>query len=520
MDSARPAAGTVVVQDGRISFVGSAGEEIPDSDRQGEVYDLSGRVMLPGFVDAHIHFSQLVWELSLLDLSAAEDIGRLRERLSWGLKESRYGEWLIGRRIRGSIFYEAKERRGRILEDITAGAPVILGSEDTHTALVNMRGAGLLREGGVFEGVPDAMVERCGDAVILWETAAFRAWWWLEEKEKRCEEPAFEEAIEALHARGVTGIYTFERLKYSRSIGASEACRRGLITTAGFYEEELVEILAAGPDAMGEDVRRGGLKLFVDGTLGSRTALLLEPYENEETRGLEVTPADRLRELALEAARNGIGLCLHAIGDGAVRVALDLLETAPGQAGRDRTGNRIEHVQLIHPDDLERFGELGVTASVQPAHLLYDWKNAEVFWGTRCQRSYPLQSLIDSGAKMAFGSDAPAVPVDPVTAIKVAATRRLHLDGQDTKEWVPREKMSVGDSLSTHTRGSALASGMEGETGIIREGYRADMVILSTDPFGSDEDLLRTEVVATIAGGELTFGADMLERKDSESGIS
>jgi predicted amidohydrolase YtcJ len=510
MDPAKPTAEVVVVRDGRILFAGHADEKPPDSEEQGEIYDLRGKVIIPGFIDAHLHFTQMVWELSLLDLSPAMDISELRERLSDSIKTRGSGGWIIGRRLPGSIFYEARERPGKTLEDITAGEPVIFGSADTHTALLNIKGVELLEESGVLEGLPEKLVERCGDVIILWETAAVRAWRWLEKTEKKCRETAFEDTVKALHSRGITGIYTFERLKDSRTISGSEACSGGLITAVGFYEDELEEILMVGPAAMGEGLVRGGLKLFIDGTLGSRTALLLEPYEGGDSCGYEVTPPGRLSELALRAARNGINLCLHAIGDGANRIALDLLESTSETIGQKWTGNRIEHIQLVHPDDLERFGELDVIASVQPIHLLDDWKKAEELWGRRCQRSYPLQSLLDKGARMAFGSDAPAAPVDPVRTIQVASMRRRNLEDPDKGLWVPGEKISVEDAILSHTRGSAYASGFEGETGIVREGCRADMVVLSANPFRSEEDLLKTEVVATIAGGKLVCGSEKL----------
>jgi predicted amidohydrolase YtcJ len=299
-------------------------------------------------------------------------------------------------------------------------------------------------------------------------------------------------------------------LSDSQVIAKSGACRRGLKTTIGFYKEDLETVLSSGPDSVEEGVELGGLKLFVDGTLGSRTALLLEPYEGGETCGMEGEPLNSLKESALLAAENGIGLCIHAIGDLAGRIALDILVEISGKREQLAARDRIEHVQLLHPDDLPRFSETGAIASIQPTHITGDRIAAEQAWGERCRYAYPLKSLIENGAKVAFGSDAPARHVNPLEAIRLAVTRDLG-EGEPHKDrWYSGESVSTGEAIASHTVEGAFASGMEGSTGMIHEGFRADLVILSRDPFRSKEDLLETEVIATLVGGEEVYDEEGL----------
>ncbi len=505
MDPALPKADTVLIQDGKISKVGYRGEPGLDPKQGDRVFDLHGGVVLPGFMDAHMHFTQMVWEASLLDLSGARGEGDLRDLVAAGLETG--GEWLIGRKLSGTLLESARSRGGSLLCGLAAQRPVILGTEDMHSALVNSKGIEFLESADILPGLPARLVEKIDDLFLLKEEASSAAWRWIEKREKNVTDRALEDGVSLLHSKGVTGIYTFERPVDRRLIEANRACMSGLMMTAGCYDEDLEDVLSR-KSAMG--MVRGGVKIFLDGALGSRTALLLEPYEDAPGCGIESTSHDRRTETAITAARGGTDLCLHAIGDRAVRLALDLLTEVSEEYDREDSRDRIEHIQLLHTHDLGRFLETGAVASIQPAHLVADRRMAETAWGDRCRRAYPMNSLYEAGARVVYGSDAPFSPVDPLMAIKVAVTRKAPGCGQHEIEWSTGECVSVDDAFASQTSEAAYSARLEDQTGMIREGLHADIVVLSGNPFLSEADLLKTEITATIAGGEVVYGGEKL----------
>jgi len=512
MDPEIPCADTVIVRDRQIVQVCRWGEmdpaPAPGTDR--EVYDLRGMAILPGFVDAHIHFTQMVWERSLLDFSNVGSLGQLRDRLASARRERGSGEWIIGRRINPLLLDEIRDGGGRIVSDGLGAGPVILGTADGHTALLDAKGAEILHADHALATIPDRSIEPNGDFLVFKEEAASAAWEWIETREKALVPEAIEDGLDLLHSRGITAIHTFERIRDWPALGENGARRRGLRTAVGIYEADLPAVISSGGRLPGNELALGGLKLFIDGTLGSRTALLFEPWEGEARGSMTAPPPARHSAIVRRARRNGIGLCLHAIGDRAVRVALDLLQEAAGE-GAGPTADRIEHVQLIHPADLGRFGGLGVIASVQPAHIIGDRQLAEAAWGRRCRWAYPYRSLIRSGARLAFGSDAPYGETDPLQAIRIAVTRRAG----GGEPWYPEERISVEEAFTAHTVNGAVASGWERDAGRLIAGLPADMVVLSRDPFRSETDLEKTEVVATVVGGEAVWGLEKLPRFNS-----
>lgn len=506
MDPDLPLADLVVVEGGVITAVGRRGEMTVDPAPGDEVLDLRGTTLLPGFVDAHVHFTQLVWDLSLIDLSRTVTIADVRDAVARHLESRGTGGWILGRRLPSKILEEIGESRGKALEGLASPDPVIIGTEDTHSSYLNEKGAGILASEGVLDlsRMDDGSVS-CDDGMILREGSSMDAWRWLADREKILDERTFEAGIERFHAGGVTGIYTFEYLADIPKISKSPVCKKGLRITAGIYERDLDSVVRGGRKTSRGEVRIDGLKLFVDGALGSGTAFLLEPYEGKTGRGQDTGTVEELKLPAKSAASHGFGLCLHAIGDAAVRIALDLIREVSAEADLKSAHRRIEHIQLLHPEDEPRFGELGATASVQPTHLVTDRDLVWKAWGDRCHRSYPLRRLFDGGARVVFGSDAPSGPVDPLLAIRVAVTRKIgdEVPGQAT--WYSGEEIPVRNAIESHTVEGARAMGMGDSIGRIREGYRADMVELSKDPFRSEDDLAATEVLATFVGGEQVY---------------
>jgi predicted amidohydrolase YtcJ len=259
-----------------------------------------------------------------------------------------------------------------------------------------------------------------------------------------------------------------------------------------------------------ECLRIGGLKAFADGALGARTAFMLEPFEGEPNNyGIAVSDAQHLRKVVGKASRAGIAAFVHAIGDRANREVLDAVE-ASRQAGEGPgLRHRIEHTQLLHPDDIPRLAELGVIASMQPIHATQDMLVADELWGDRSAGAYAFRSLLDSGAVLAFGSDSPVEDLNVMKGIHAAVTRRRADGSPGAEGWYPEQRLTVAESVYAYTAGAAFASGEEAIKGALAPGKLADLVVLSQDIFTIDPmAILDTEVVATMFDGEFVYRSE------------
>ena len=258
----------------------------------------------------------------------------------------------------------------------------------------------------------------------------------------------------------------------------------------------------------------GHVKAFADGSMGSRTALMLEPYEGlPQHRGMVVTPADELWDLAVRADEAGFSLSVHAIGDRAVRDVINVLSEFQhdepahgfGAGGRARLPHRIEHAQVFHPDDLARLSRHGIVASMQPVHLQSDWPTADRVWGRRSRYAYAFRSLLDRGTHLAFGSDAPVAPLNPMLGIHAAVTRQDER-GEPEAGWYPEERITVGEAIHGYTIGPAYVAGKQHVQGSITPGKWADMILLSRNIFEvPPAEIAETDVELTVFGGEVVY---------------
>jgi predicted amidohydrolase YtcJ len=245
----------------------------------------------------------------------------------------------------------------------------------------------------------------------------------------------------------------------------------------------------------------GGIKVFVDGALGPRTAAMLAPYEGEpDNVGVLTMEEDELRTLTNKAAAGGLPLAIHAIGDRANRLVLDVL----AETGMSGLRHRIEHVQLLHPDDVGRLAALGVVASMQPIHATQDCEMADRYWGERCETAYAWRSLLDAGAVLAFGSDCPVEDLNPFLGIHAAVTRQ-RVDGfPGAQGWYPEQRLTVEESVRAYTRGAAYAADLEDQLGTLAPGKLADLIVLDRDIFACDPmAIAETQVEMTMIGGRV-----------------
>ena len=321
-------------------------------------------------------------------------------------------------------------------------------------------------------------------------------------------------ALPAAWRCGLTGMHDLDGIRALRAWQIlRERGHEGLRVCKSIPASRLDEAIGTGlRSGFGDDMLWiGGIKLFADGALGPRTAWMLAPYENEPGNlGMPLMPPEELRETVTRASRHGLACFVHAIGDRANREALDALalaRAAEKEAGTRRLRHRIEHVQVIDPEDIPRFAELQVVASVQPVHATSDYPMVDRFWGReRAPWAYAFESLRRAGAVLAFGSDTPVEPIPPLAGLHAAVTRRRADGSPGPDGWQPRQRLSVAEAVRGFTWGAAFAGGVEDRLGSLAPGQLADLVVLAEDPFAVDPmDLAGLPVQATMVGGRFVY---------------
>jgi predicted amidohydrolase YtcJ len=513
MDTARPRARALAIAGGRIAACADANlDELVGPHTR--VFDLPGRAVVPGFVDAHIHFGSYALTRDQVDLDQAasiEDGLRLLRAASERLDAE---QWLRGRGW-------DRNRWGRLpaasdLDRAVGGRPAVMSSHDGHSMWLNsaaLRAVGLDADtnpppGGLIER------DRVGQPTgVLFEDAQNLV-------RGRIPEPTDAELTEAIRrtlpvaaAAGLTGIHNLEDSRSRRAFQALES--DGDLTLRVYHGLARGELRTAADAGLktgvgSEWLRIGPVKLFADGALGSRTAHMLDPYEGREAhdgyRGIPTIQSEELAEAMCMADAAQLDLAVHAIGDAAVRSVLDAYELT-----RPQRLLRIEHAQLIHPDDVSRFSALGVVASMQPIHATADWRTADTHWGARARYGYAWRDLLNAGAALAFGTDAPVERLEPLRSL-YAATTRIDPTGEPAGGWYPAQRLSLDEAVRAYTTGSAVAERAEHRRGSLSPGKDADLVVLSPDPFPlAPEALLSTRVELTVAGGRITFQGETLE---------
>jgi predicted amidohydrolase YtcJ len=499
-------ADAVFLRNGRVSAIGRSRDLVAALPRAPRL-EAAGASVTPGLCDAHVHFVPWATGRRQPDLAGAGTRAEALQRVSVALAANPGEGPLVGRGW-DAMGWEAPPDRAA-LDALAPTRPVLLHSHDFHSLWVNsaaLRAAGISREtpdpeGGRFER--DAAGEPTGIA----REHAVRAFAALEERAGPPPgDAALDEAAAALHACGITAVHDFQRNAPDMDRMRRLAARGRLRVLQHFGPEQMDAMAAAGLASGVGDAwfRIGALKLFADGALGSRTAALLEPYDDGHGLGMVLVPREELIAIVTRAARAGFASALHAIGDRAVRHALDAFEAAAA-AGPTPLPPRIEHVQLLHPDDLPRFAALGVAASMQPQHAVSDAFAARAAWGDRCARSYPWRSLAERGVTLAFGSDAPVEPPLPWLGLHAAVTR-VRPDGRPEGGFVPEQRIGLDAALRAYTEGAATLAGHTGRLGTLEPGAEADLVVWDRDLHGaSAEALLEARPAATVLAGEIVY---------------
>jgi predicted amidohydrolase YtcJ len=488
MDPSLPTARALAIAGELVAGgVGAHETALPSPD----VVDLEGRCVVPGFTDSHVHFP--TWSLAQQDVSL-DGVSGLTEAIERVRRHPRRGAWIRGTGWR-SAEWETQPTKAA-LDGVTGDVPAALWGKDYHSLWLNS--AALALAGGDLE-VAGGIVERddAGEPTgVLREESAwqFRARFGVVPEDEWVD--ATREGMRIAARRGVTAIHDKDGWLGAPRIFQRLAEREGLTLRVwqSVPHESLPALAGLGlRSGIGDDyLRVGYLKAFMDGTLGSQTAWMLDGS------GVVITSGEELAEIIRAGAQAGWPVSVHAIGDRANREALDAFEATRDEWAPHGLRHRIEHAQCIAPEDVARFAELGIACSVQFSHAASDRDLADRFWGDRADSAYAFRSLWDSGALIANGSDAPVEELDPLAGIRAGVLRTI----DDRPPWHPEQRVTVEEALLATTVNPAWLTGDERRRGKLRPGYLADLVVLSRDPLACPPEELETvQVVATMVGG-------------------
>lgn len=518
VDPRQPRAEAVAVRGDRILAVGSTAEINPLRGPNTTVMDAGGKLLMPGFNDAHVHFvdgGRQLDAVQLNDATSAEDFAR---RIAEQVKKTAKGEWILGGDWDETKWTPPQLPTKELIDSFTPGTPVLVSRHDGHMALANslaLRLAGITAKtpdpaGGVI--VRDAQGNPTGalkDAALLLMYKVIPP---LSHEQRM---KAVKRAMAYAASLGVTSIQHMDP-NYADIAVYSELLRQGELTvriyaapliTEGVDDQVKIGISHAFG---GPYLRIGAVKAFADGSVGSRTAYFFEPYSDQpENRGLlgaQMQPLSLMRDRMLKADAAGLQICTHAIGDQAISTVLDLYhDVVRTNRGSDHRF-RIEHAQHMAAKDFDRFAQLDVIASVQPYQAIDDGRWVEARIGhDRASRTYAFRTFLNHGVHLAFGTDWDVVPLNPLLTVYAAVTRAT-LDGRYPGGWFPEQKLTVAEAVEAYTMGSAYAEFQEQEKGSITPGKLADMVILSDDIFSIDPAKIRdVKVLKTFVGGKIVW---------------
>ncbi|HKV51928.1 MAG TPA: amidohydrolase [Gemmatimonadaceae bacterium] len=511
-DTARPWADAIAVSGDTIAAVGSSAEIRKLAGAGARIIDAHGAMVTPGFIDAHVHFLDGGFALSSVQLRDANTPAEFVRRIKAYAAGLPKGAWVLGGDWDHTLWGGELPRRDWI-DSVTPDHPVWVGRLDGHMGLANsaaLRAAGLTHATADVDGgtiVRDASGEPTG---VFKDNAMGLVTKAIPDAPPEVEDRALDAAMTYVAERGVTQVdhmgtwhdlAVFERAHKAGRLRTRISAAVPLAT----WERLRDTIAARGRgDAW---LHIGGLKGFVDGSLGSHTAAMLEPFTDApKDTGLLVNTPEDLYAWTSGADKAGLQVICHAIGDRAIRLQLDIYQRVEQEDGpRDRRF-RIEHAQHLAPADIPRFAKLGVIASMQPYHAIDDGRWAEAVIGhERSKTTYAFRSLLDAGARLAFGSDWDVAPPTPIEGIYAAVTRRT-LDGTHPGGWIPEQKITVDEALRAYTTGAAYASFDEKRKGSLTRGKLADFVIISRDLTTIPPEQIRdATVVMTVVGGTVVY---------------
>jgi|SoiMethySBSTD1v2_1073268.scaffolds.fasta_scaffold20791_4 predicted amidohydrolase YtcJ len=516
INSAQPTAQSIAVIGNKIMAVGSNADTKSFIGSKTRVIDAGGKVVIPGFNDAHVHFLETGQQLSSVDLRSAKTPQEFVERIRGFASKLPKGRWILGGKWDHENWTPNNLPTAALIDAATPDNPVFIDRLDGHMALANSLA---IKLAGVNKDTPEVaggliVRDAAGNPAGVFKDAA------MGYIERVIPDATFEQKLEfgqaATDHAASLGVTSVQDMSAGTDVGVyQELLRRGTLKTrvygcsplADYKRWENTGLHYAFGDAM---VRVGCLKGYADGSLGSTTAWFFDPYlDAPNTSGLpraEVTSTMKGNITAADKA--ALQVFIHAIGDKANATVLDYYENLNSTNGLRNRRYRIEHAQHLRQQDIPRFGQLKVIASMQPFHIIDDgrwaWKRLDE---KRLKGTYAFRAILDTGGVLAFGSDSPVAPLNPIWGVYGAVTRRT-LDDRNPNGWIPEQKISVDEAVKAFTLGSAFGEFEEGVKGTIEPGKLADFVILSDDIFTIDPvKIWNVKVLKTVIDGKVVYEA-------------
>jgi predicted amidohydrolase YtcJ len=529
----QPWAQAVAIRKGKIEYVG---DDAPVERMRGmgtKVINAAGKLVLPGLVDSHAHFFEGSIFLNRVHLEGSHSLGEIQKRLKEFAAKHPGNDWLVGAGWDYAAFGEAKLPHKRFLDELFPDRPVFLDSYDGHTAWVNSKALELAGIGRDSVNPQNGVIERdqqTGEATgVLKEDDAI-------DLVKKVRPPAErDDRLNAIRA----GMRLANQFGLTRIHAAGGHYESGDFDELGLYEtllshsdltvrlyvayfvnppdlrlQDLDALEAAHKKYTGDWLTAGAAKIRIDGVVETHTAVMLEPYTDDPTtKGTLFWNADKYKAAVAILDKRGFQIFTHAVGDGAVRTALDAYESAAeANHSKDRR-HRIEHIETLTAPDILRFGKLGVIPSMQPLHAYPDDDTLGVWLKNvgpdRGSRAWPWQSIRSSGGRLAFGSDWNVVTLNPFEGIQNAVTRQTR-DGKPQGGWIPQECLTVDQALEAYTLGAAFAGHREKWEGSLEQEKLADLIIVSQNIFDiAPQHIKDTKVVLTMVGGRVVYKAPL-----------
>jgi predicted amidohydrolase YtcJ len=511
-----PWAEALAVRDEKILCIGTISQILLDCGgaQSNDVVHLKGRFVMPGFNDAHVHLGGAGADELNVALNEVPSIVELQKLVKAAANKHKPGEWILGSGWDQTRWSDAKFPSRLDLDQAAPDNPVYLEHVSGHIAVVNSLA---LKHAEITPETPNPAggeIERFADGEatgVLKERATAMVTQRIPDPSDADRRKGIELVLQELARNGVTSVQDFSTWDDFHVYNELKQTRKLTVRITEWLPFNLsidaLQNMRAEGGTTDPWLRAGPLKAFVDGALGTRTAALLAPYSDDpSTSGILTVDPEKFKAMAIERDRFGFQLAFHAIGDKANRVALDTFESLLRvNPQRDRRG-RIEHAQVIAPEDIQRFASLHVIASMQPVHEINDMRWAEQRLGPeRSKGAYAWKSLQSAGARLAFGTDYDVESINPFRGL-YACVSRESVDGGPPGGWIPQEKLSIQDCISAYTTGSAYAEFMEGKKGELKVGEFADFLVLSQDLTTTPpRDILKTEVLRTVVGGRVVY---------------
>jgi predicted amidohydrolase YtcJ len=519
MDDAAARVSAVAIQFGGVVAIGSDDDMLalagPGTTRE----NLNGKFVIPGLVDAHIHWEGTARALHMVNVFEVPSKAEALERVAARAAQTPAGEWISGHGWFQDLWADRAFPTAADLDSVAPNHPVYLQAKSGHAGWANSLA---LQMCGITADTPDPdggqIVRDASGAPngLLLETAMPLVAARIPRLTVEQLSAQMRAAQDLALASGLTGFHDFDEPSCLAALQVlRERGQLALRVVKNVNRQWLPAALDSGLRwGFGDEwIRMGGLKIFADGALGPRTAAMIAPYEGEpDNYGIVTVDKEEMYELVSRASAAGLPSTIHAIGDRAVHDVLDVYESVRGEEMERgqlpaTRRHRIEHVQLIHPDDKHRLAQLNIIASMQPIHATSDYVMADRYWGARSEWSYNPRIQIDQGVAVAFGSDSPVEPFEPIKGIHAAVTRQRPDGSPGPEGWYPAARLTMDEALRGYTLGPAYAGGTERTTGRIAPGYLADLVVLDRDLYTvPPSDILNVQVLATMVGGQWRYG--------------